>query len=188
MGASLDLYDNPDAVHAFLEEHVLILLDYIKKMPARPGRLAFIPMHKGMDGFLSDDQYQTYYWSYLLRVVDALLDVGMIPYLYTEGKYNTRIKFLAQLPPGKTVVHFEDVDMTAAKKTLSGVACITGNYPYFLLTHGTKQQVIDEAKRLLDICAPGGGYMFDFDGGLYECKRENVEALFETVKEYGRYR
>ena len=48
-------------------------------------------------------------------------------------------------------------------------------------------KVVDEAKRIMDVFAPGGGYVFDFDGGVYDAKRENVEALFECIKDYGKY-
>ena len=45
----------------------------------------------------------------------------------------------------------------------------------------------DEAKRLLDICAPGGGFIFMTGSGLSHEKKENVVAMFETVREYGKY-
>jgi uroporphyrinogen-III decarboxylase len=122
-----------------------------------------------------------------MKIVDAIIERGMIPYLFTEGPYTTRLKFLKELPPAKCLIHFEKIDMALAKRELAGVACITGNFPAWLLETGTPQQVTDEAKRLLDACAPGGGYMFAFDGGMYAGKRANVEALYQTVKEYGRY-
>jgi hypothetical protein len=188
MGASVDLYDEPEAVLEFVEQQTEIGVAAIKNNQwARPGNIGMVWMHKGMDGFLSDEHYEQFYWKPFMRIVDAILERGMIPYLFTEGKYNTRLKFLQQLPPGKCMVHFEHVDMAEAKKQLGDIACITGNFPSFLLENGTKQQVIDEAKRLLDTCAPGGGYMFAFDGGLYGGKRENVEALYATVREYGVY-
>ena len=80
-----------------------------------------------------------------------------------------------------------EVDMARAKKELGNIACIAGNFPYQKLARGTKDQVIDEAKRLLDIMAPGGGYIFDLDGGMYGMPEENLEALYQTIKEYGKY-
>ncbi|NLV49424.1 MAG: hypothetical protein GXY20_01875, partial [Clostridiales bacterium] len=50
-----------------------------------------------------------------------------------------------------------------------------------------KQQVIDEVKRVLDICAPGGGYIFEGGYGFGKAPVENVKAMFETVLEYGKY-
>jgi hypothetical protein len=188
IGASIDVYDHPEELFAFLEVQLEIQKAALKASPSMPGRIQFIPMHKGMDGFLSDEHYEKYYWRFARELIDLILERGMIPYIYTEGKYTTRLKYLKTLPKGKTIVHFEEVDMALAKKELGDIACLAGNFPAYTLTHATKQQVIDETKKLLDICAPGGGYIFDFDGGLYSgSKRENVEALFETVKTYGKY-
>jgi len=188
MATSLDLYEEPDTIMNFIERQTEMGVEAIKANQwARPGNIGMIWMHKGMDGFLSDAHYEKFYWKPFMKIVDAIIARGMIPYLFTEGKYRTRYKFLKQLPPGKCLVHFEQVDMAEAKRELSGTACVTGNFPSFLLINGTKEQVVSEAKRLLDACAPGGGYMFGFDGGLYGGKRENVEALYETVREYGKY-
>ena len=78
--------------------------------------------------------------------------------------------------------------MAMAKKKLGNIACITGGFPTSLLDWGSTQQVIDETKRLIDICAPGGGFIFETGCGMCNAKRENVVAMFETVKEYGRYK
>ena len=40
---------------------------------------------------------------------------------------------------------------------------------------------------MLDVCAPGGGYIFDLNGCLENCKPENLEAMFETLEQYGKY-
>ena len=92
------------------------------------------------------------------------------------------------MPKGKVIYRFEDTPMDLAKKVLGDVACITGGFPNPLLTFGTPQQVIDACKKMLDDCAPGGGFIFQtnasLDGGA---KRENVVAMFRTVHEYGKY-
>lgn len=144
-------------------------------------------MHKGMDKFLSDDQYGQFYWKYYMPQIQAIIDNGEIPYVFTEGPYNTRFEYLKQLPKGKCVVHFEQVDMARAKQELEGVACIAGNFPYQHIRNNSKEQVVEEAKRLLDVMAPGGGYMFDLDGGMYDLPEENLEALYETIRTEGAY-
>ena len=79
------------------------------------------------------------------------------------------------------------VDMKRAKETVGKNNCITGNLSLYTLEFGTKQQTIDETKRLLDICAPGGGYVFGCSGCVEYAKVENLEAMFETLETYGRY-
>ena len=110
----------------------------------------------------------------------------MTPYIYTEGKYDSRLEFLKDVPKGKVVYHFEECDMAQAKKVLGDIACIAGGFPVHLLDRGSKQQVIDEVKRLIDICAPGGGYIFETVYGFDNSIPENVEAMFETVRTYGK--
>ena len=88
---------------------------------------------------------------------------------------------------GKVFYHFEEVDMALAESKLGQIACIGGGFSPYLLNYGTKEQVVDECKRLLDICAPGGGFIFETAYGMDYAKDENVEAMFETVRTYGKY-
>ena len=71
---------------------------------------------------MSPDQYEKIYWKPLKKCMLALIDMGVTPYIYTEGKYNTRIEQLADVPKGKVIYHFENVDMARAKKILGDTA------------------------------------------------------------------
>jgi len=152
-----------------------------------PFKTVFFPLHKAMDGFMSDEQFARLYWPPLKKIMLALIDMGVTPYIYTEGPYNTRLEYLADVPKGKVLYHFEKVDMKRAKEIVGKNACIMGNLSISNMEFGAKQQIIDQTKALLDTCAPGGGYIFDFDGSLENAKEENVEAMFETLEQYGKY-
>lgn len=67
------------------------------------------------------------------------------------------------------------------------MACICGNLSITELEFGRKETIVEQTKRLLDVCAPGGGYIFDLNGCLENCKPENLEAMFETLEQYGKY-
>ena len=183
----LDLYENPDVIFRFIDRNIDYILSDISMQAKRaPGKWLFIPLHKGMDSFLTDQQYKDYYWPYLRRMINHIIDEGMVPYVYTEGPYNSRVKYLSDVPKGKVVYNFEEADPVHVKKELGGTACIMGFFPIYLLHYGKKQQVIDEAKRLIDILGPGGGYIFSTGAGFDHAKPENVEAMFDTVKTYGK--
>lgn len=190
MLSSEDLYTNPEVLGEFLSNYCDLQIERFKTNPrVQPGRIMFMPMHKGMDTFLSNEHYGQFCWDTLMRLVNCWIEGGCIPYVYTEGNYDTRMEFLKQLPKGKCIVHFEFGDPVQIKKELGDVACLSGFYSAGLLEHGTVAEVVDEAKRLIDILAPGGGYIFDVDGGIYDSmKRENWEALLDTIKTYGSYR
>ena len=183
----MDLYEHPEVILRFIDRNIEYVLQSITmQAKAAPGKWLFMPLHKGMDSFLTDEQYKDLYWKYLQRMINHIIDVGMVPFVYTEGPYNSRVKYLTEVPKGKVVYSFEEVDPVYAKKELGDIACIQGVFPVYLLHYGTKQQVIDEAKRLIDILAPGGGYIFSTGAGYDHAKPENVEAMFDTVKTYGK--
>ena len=184
----LDLYMNYDEIEKWCEENWLEVEQYIKSLPKGNGKQWFrMALHKGFDGFMNDQHYEDLYWKYLRKMILAIIDSGRVPYVFTEGAYNTRLKFLSDVPKGKVIYHFEYVDMANAKKLLGDVACISGGFNRVLLERANKQEVIDETKRLLDICAPGGGFIFETDAGVDFAKEENFAAMIETVREYGQY-
>lgn len=152
-----------------------------------PVKRVFFPLHKAMDGFMNAEQYERLYWKPLKKIMTALIEWGVTPLIYTEGPYNTRLEQLTDVPKGKVLYHFENVDMKEAKRILGGTACISGNLPIALMEFGKKEDVIEQTKRLLDDCMPGGGYVFDFNGCLENSKPENMDALFETLEKYGKY-
>ena len=183
-----DLYTNPDEVRRYIDSTFEQTIAGIKASKGRDdGKLVFMALHKGMDGFMSDEHYREYYWSHLQKIIEAIIEADKIPYIFTEGKYNSRLDCLTEVPVGKVFYHFEEVDMALAESKLGTIACIGGGFSPYLLNYGTKEQVVDECKRLLDICAPGGGFIFETAYGMDYAKDENVEAMFETVRTYGKY-
>lgn len=150
----------------------------------------FFPLHKGMDGFMGPEQYHEVYWQPLQELFIHLIDLGVTPIIYCEGPYNSRIDYirgrLAELPRGSCVIHFEAGDFAEIKKKFEGIACLSGGMPLYLLEYGTKQEVIDRTKYLIDNCAAGGGFLLNSSGSIENAKRENYEAMFETARTYGK--
>ena len=152
-----------------------------------PVKRVFFPLHKAMDGFMNDKQFERFYWKPLRKIILALIDMGVTPYIYTEGPYSSRLKFLTDVPKGKVLYHFEKVDMAEAKRVLGDTAAICGNLSISNLEYSKKHDVEEEMKRLLDTCMPGGGYLFDFNGSLENAKPENLDAVFEILEKEGKY-
>jgi uroporphyrinogen-III decarboxylase len=164
-------------------------LQYFRVVPMPVKRVLF-PLHKGMDGFMSPKQFAELYWKPMDKIFAALLDMGVTPIIYTEGYYNTRYEFVAEqlkkYPVGSFIVHFERGDFAQFKKTFSGIAAISGGMPLGLLDQGNKEDVVNRMKYLIDTCAPGGGYLLDTSGTMEGVKYENLKAMFETARSYGK--
>jgi len=191
MGIFEDILD-PD-VRPYVEQTVNMFADMqIKRLQYlrfvdMPFKSIFFPLHKAMDGFMDDEQFENLYWKPLKKIILAVIDLDALPYIYTEGPYNTRLEYLADVPKGKVLYHIEKADMKRAKDILGKTACISGNLSISNMEFGPKESIIDQTKYLLDTCAPGGGYIFDFDGCLENAKKENMDAMFETLETYGKY-
>jgi len=188
IGAMEDLMECPDMVEQACDKFAdlqIANLAYMAFVPLPVKRVMFW-MHKGMDGFMSSEHFERLYWKPFLKIIYALVGMGVTPIIYTEGNYYKRIDEMQGLPPGKCVIHFENVDLQYAKDTLGKEHCITGNFPIYLLEYGTVEEVADEAKRQIDIGAPGGGFIFETNASIMGAKRENLAALYDTVRTYGR--
>ncbi|MCL2826667.1 MAG: hypothetical protein FWD72_04600 [Eggerthellaceae bacterium] len=186
--ATMDVIERPEATLEVVNRIADLYIDHnIAAAAARGDKYAFMPLHAGVDEFMSVANYEKFYWPGLKRIMMALIDHGITPYVFCEGKYNTRLEVLSDVPKGKVVYLFEEVDEKRTKDVLGKVACIGGNLPSALLAFGTKQQVIDETKRLIDIFAPGGGFIMDCSITLDNATHENMRAWQETTLEYGVY-
>jgi hypothetical protein len=147
--------------------------------------LIFMPLHKGADGFMSDKQFRTFYWPTLKKVIIGLVNEGLVPYLFAEGGYNSRLEVISDLPKGATVWWFDRTDMTRAKQTVGKVACIAGNVPLGLLCTGTEDQVKDYCKGLIDTVGRDGGFILSTGAGMEDAQPDNVKAMIDFSKAYG---
>jgi len=143
-------------------------------------------LHKGLDPLMSNEQFAKFYWPSLRRYITEVADAGLTPVIYVEGAYNTRLEYLKEVPAGKVIYNFEHTDMKNAKKVLGGHSCISGDVPATMLAYGKKEEVVDYCKWLIDVCAPGGGYIMDTGTMVDNAIPENIDAMFETTYLYGK--
>jgi uroporphyrinogen-III decarboxylase len=149
--------------------------------------MPFIPLHKGADGFMSNEQFRTFYWPTLKKVIIGLANEGLVPQLFAEGGYNQRLEVISDLPKGKVVWWFDLTDMAQAKKTIGQTACIAGNVPLSLLCTATPDDVKEYCKKLVDVAATDGGFILSTGAGMQGAKPENVKAMIEFSKQYAVY-
>ena len=183
----MDLYTVPDKVQAACEVMDVFAQRAVDGAAAMGASFFFIPIHGGTDEMMNDEMYRKYYWPYLKRLIMHCIEVGITPYVLTEGNYDTRLEVLADVPKGKVIYMFEKVDIANAKKVLGDTACVCGNFPTSDLIYGTKEKIIEDTKRMLDICMPGGGFIMNCSIVLENHNPELMDAWYETTLKYGVY-
>lgn len=147
----------------------------------------FIPLHCGVDNFMSIDDYNKHYWPTLKRLICALIDADITPVVICEGKYYTRLETLTDVPKGKVMYFFEDVDFAEAKRVLGKTACIGGGMPTQYLMGGSKERVIEQTKKMIETCAPGGGFIFTNSLALDQVDPGLMQAWRESILKYGNF-
>jgi uroporphyrinogen-III decarboxylase len=188
-GIMLDMYRQPDMILAAVERLLPIYIKQGVRMANASGNpVVFIPLHKGANGFMSDEQFKTFYWPTLKGLILGLAEEGCVPLLFAEGGYNDRLEYLKELPKGSCFWLFDRTDMQAAKQAVGDKICTGGNVPTSLILTGTAGEVTDYCKHLIDTVGPGGGYIMAFGTAMDEVKADTVHAMIDTTKSYGVYR
>lgn len=188
-GTIMDMYRRPEVLIEALERITPIAI----KAALEGSRDAIcpivqIPLHKGDDVFMSDKQFEKFYWPTFKKLLKAMINEGLVPMPFAEGSYMRRLEVIKEMPKGSMIWWFERMDMVKAKSVLGGRACIAGNVPVSILCTGTPAEVKEYCRKLIEACGPGGGYILTGAASMNNGRPENLRAMMEAVREYGKYK
>ena len=188
-GIMLDLYRRPEKLLAAQEKVLRFELEYAIGWSRATGiHVSFIPLHRGSDGFLSLVQFEKFYWPQYKALILGLVDAGITPYVFYEGAWDQRLKYLAELPKGKTTGWFQSSDIFKVKEIIGETMCIVGGMKNSLLQAGTADKVRQFTIKLCKVVGKGGGFIMTTEVGEMEgCKLELVKVWVDTTKEFGVY-
>lgn len=118
---------------------------------------------------------------------------GIKIFMHTDG--NVRVLLPDLIEAGMDILN--PVQFTAAEMDLKSLKKDFGKDLVFwgggvdtqaILNHGTPAQVKDEVKQIIDILAPGGGFVFTTVHNIQEdVPPENFWAMWDTLMEHGKY-
>jgi uroporphyrinogen-III decarboxylase len=187
-GIMKDMYSQPDKLRQALDVIAEMTINsVITAANSSKGLLAFSPLHKGADGWMSPKQFETFYWASFKKVIDAVIKEGIIVSAFAEGGFNSRLETINVFPKGSVHWWFDQTDMASAKQILGDKCSIQGNVPVSLLVTGKPKEVKEYCRRLIEICGKGGGYILSAGAQADEAKMENLLAMAEAAREYGVY-
>ncbi|MCL1913456.1 MAG: hypothetical protein FWG10_06215 [Eubacteriaceae bacterium] len=164
----------------------LMFLNGLPQLPAPQGGSGS-PLH--MPTYMREKDFVEVWLPTYRRMLEQYAARGVRINIFCEHDWMRYLDILADLPVGNTY-RFEFGDPQLVKDKLGGKYFLSGLYPILNVKTKTKQENIDEVKKLLDIMMPGGGYLFGFDKGpilLSDIPMENYCAVAETVRDYAVY-
>ena len=188
-GIIMDMYRQPDKLLEAMERvaHWAIKMGVSGSANAL-SPVIMMPLHKGDDTFMSDEQFETFYWPTLKKVMMGLIDEGLVPMPFAEGFYNRRLEVIKDMPRSAVIWYFERSDMFKAKEVLGDTSCIAGNVPVSLLSTGSPQEVKEYCRQLIKVCGKGGGYILSAASSVEKGNPDSIRAMMEAAKEYGSYK
>ncbi|MBN1571255.1 MAG: hypothetical protein JXA73_25690 [Acidobacteria bacterium] len=184
-----DMYRRPDKLLEALD----VVADFtIKSVLTAPNInnvfMVTYPLHKGADGWMSQKQFETFYWPSLKKVMNAFIKEGLIQNMFAEGGFNTRLETVNEFPKGTVSWYFDRTDMLKAKQVLGSKCAIQGNVPSSLVVTGDPADMKEYCRKLIEGCGKGGGFILSAGAVADNPKLENLRAMLAAVKEYGFYK
>ena len=188
-GIMLDILRRPEQLLAAQEKVLKFQLEFAINFSAATGlNTAFIPLHRGSDGFMSLPQFERFYWPQLKEMMLTLVDHGIRPICFYEGVWDQRLEYLADLPRGKTAGWFQRSDIFKVKEVVGDTMCIIGGMRNSMLQASTPEEVRAETKKVCEIVGEGGGFIMGTGVGEMEgCDLELVRVWADATREFGVY-
>lgn len=186
-GVMIDMLRHPAQLLEAQQRVLDIQLEHAVAVARATGlRFAFIPLHRGSDGFMSIAQFERFYWPQLVEMQLRLIDAGITPVCFYEGVWNKRLGYVADLPQGKTIGWFQRSDIFQVKEVAGKTLCIMGGMPNSLLQTGTEEQVRERTREVCERVGAGGGFIMSTGIGEMEgCRPNLVETWVQATREFG---
>jgi hypothetical protein len=182
-GILMDLHRRPDDLIAACEAYVPVLINAVVNASDRSGApTALYVLHKGADAFMSQKQFEKFYWPTWKQVMLGLYEEGITCYLFVEGSYNNRLEYLAEMPEKSLLCHFDQTEMGPVKEILSDKFIIAGNVPASLMSAGTVDEVRAYCDNLLELFQDAPGYILAHGCYFENTTDEKLRAFMDSVK------
>ena len=184
---NMDTRRIPDKVKAAVNAITPMMIKMATPIVMRPGLISFIPLHLGP--FLNQKIFEDLFWPSLEELVVKLDKMGIACSLFVEQDWTRFCPFLERLPKS-TIMYMEDGDPKVFTDTVGKNHVMGGFYDPTISLARSKEECIDEMKRLLDIVMKSGKYYLNFDRSVMDIKSIDVgkiQAVLEWVMVNAKY-
>jgi uroporphyrinogen decarboxylase len=181
------LGEQDDLLHRLLDFCAQVNLRYAHALIESGGRSTSIGESFSGPDVLSPRHYRKYAFPHQVALTEQLKADGIILANHICG--NTVPILDDFVATGAQILEIDHkTDMRKAKEAAGGKTCLLGPINTSLLADGMPQEVEDACREAIEIMAPGSGFVLGPGCALSpETPPENIHALVEAGKKYGRY-
>lgn len=176
-----ELYDNPTLVHKLLDIVTTTELEYLRYLETKIGKIKRLLLCDHFATQVSPELFEEFVFPYITRIFDEYPTA--IKLYHNEGKVD---HILSRIPDmGTTIFHF-GTEIRKTKELIGDKVCLMGNIdPVRIIRDGTPEQIKEEARRVLQTGAKGGGFILCSAGAFgVHTPDINVNSMLNAVKRY----
>ncbi len=174
----------PKLLADFCQFAVELEYEYIKAQHRAGAHAIWLGDCNAYSGLLSLEQYRQFALPCCKKLVEKVKkDMDVIVYLHNSEKAVPNL--LAETEVGADIINLgPEADVAEVRKAMTGRCCFSGNLdPIEVLMGGTPEQVMQEAKRIIETCRDAGGYLFcTGEMNPRDTPAENMKALAEAIR------
>lgn len=164
-GTLTDLRRQPEKVKAALEAIWEYRSAAQVAAPYDPAQgFVFQPCH--IPAYLSPKQYKELYWPYEKQLIEWVAGHGGKIFLVMEGRWENIWDCFLEVPKDSLILNVDDDDFLKVHERLGDHQILCGGLKLADTRLKSFDQMKDDLKRVIDTCAPGGGFLFSADKGF----------------------
>jgi hypothetical protein len=181
VGIVRDMFRQPEMiVEAAARLAPLMVRSGVEAVERYEHPLVFMPLHRGDDDFMSEKQFTELYFPTFKEVVCGLVEQGCVPLLFFEGKWDSRLEYIQDLPLHSTICLFHRTNLETASQKLDNKACVGGGVPAVTLLFAEPEEVAGHCREAIDKFGSRGGFVLANGAVLDRCPAENLRAMLES--------
>lgn len=176
---AFDLVEIPDLVEQAMDVIVPHLSgETIQSALEREFPCVWIGGWRTAPELLSPVMWNRFVWPYMQRLVNEVVDAGLIPILHLDSNWKRELGRFRELPKGRCIMALDGAtDIFAARKELDGHMCVMGDVPASMLYLDSPDTVYTYSTRLIRELGPAGFILQSGCDIPANAKLENVRAM-----------
>ncbi len=113
--------------------------------------------------YLSPKQYEELYWPHEKKLIEAINANGCKAFIFLEGRWEKIWHHFLEVPKDSCILVCDDDDLFKLHAELGHHQIISGGLKMVDTRTKTIDDIRDDLKRVVDVCAPSGGFIFGCD-------------------------
>ena len=179
MQFAIDLVDIPEKVEAVMDviwPHLTGAAIQRAKKKGYP--LVWVGGWRAAPCLLSPVMWRRFVWPYFRKLVDEVVDAGLIALLHLDSDWTRELDMFKELPRGKCIMALDgETDIFKAKEILADHMCIMGDVPASMLFLKEPEDIYAYCTGLIRQLGPQGFILQSGCDIPANAKLENVQAM-----------